>query len=393
MTRSSFALALVAAVVMAGASSHGTLAAADRPNLVGRWTLNRNLSHIPREVGFGMDLLSTAGSGSDSGGWTGGGGTGSAAMASFRESEDDAKRREQLVEEVRSPSPHLTIAQTETAVTITDERGRPRTFHPDGKEEAQALDQVPVATTTRWDGTHLEVRYKVEKNRELHYSYSRTLDPPQLVVQVKVIERGGHDVVTCVYEPTSANEPASPVRVAPPEVPRTVGAAPAGTIRASDLDAPGHAASPSRATAPVVAQGPDADLKGLTTLGVVVEDLSSQAAACGLSQAPIEAAVSKSLSDSGFKVLRNSDEDTYVYVQIITTNAPDGLCVSRYDAFLYTHTTATLSYQATPVLVQVLLLHEGGMVGGSPGTHSDTVIRNVKQYVDEVATRIRGTRR
>ena len=54
------------------------------------------------------------------------------------------------------------------------------------------------------------------------------------------------------------------------------------------------------------------------------------------------------------RVLRNSDKDTYVYV--ITTSLSTGLCVSQYDAFLYTHTTAKLSYQETPVLVQVSLL-------------------------------------
>lgn len=145
--------------------------------------------------------------------------------------------------------------------------------------------------------------------------------------------------------------------------------------------------------APGVAQGPDAELKGLTNLGVVVEDLSAQASACGLSQAPIEAAVSKSLSDAGFKVRRNSDEDTYVYVHIITVSVSAGLCVSRYDAFLYTYTTATLSYQATPVLVQVSLLHKGGISGGAAGVHADAVVRSVKQYVDEFAAQIRGANR
>jgi len=152
-------------------------------------------------------------------------------------------------------------------------------------------------------------------------------------------------------------------------------------------------ASPGQAVAPVRAPGPDAELKGLTGLGVVVEELSSQAAACGLSQAPIEAAVSKSLSDAGFKVLRNADEDTYVYVQIMTTSVSAGLCVSRYDAFLYTYATTTLSYQATPVLVQVSLLHKGGLAGGAPATHAEAVVRNVKQYADEFAARIRGANR
>jgi len=386
MTRTSVAAMVVAAVAL-GWAPRGTPAAPDQSSLAGKWTLNRTLSQIPREVGFGMDLLSNAGRSSDSGGRGGGGGTGSPAMVSFHESADDAKRREQLTDEVTSPSSHLTIAQTETAVTITDERGRSRTFHPDGKEEAAALDQVPVVTTARWDGSRLEVRYQVERNRELRYSYARTLDPPQLTVQVRFIERGGHDIVTLVYEPTRANEPALPDRAAPPSVPQATPAAPSAATRPSD---PAKAAGPA---SPAGVPRPGAEFRGLTTLGVVVEDLSPQAAACGLTRAPIEAAVSKILSDAGFKVVRDSDEDTYIYVHIMTTNASAALCVSRYDTFLYTHTTATLPYQSTPVLVQVSLLHEGGISGGAPGAHADTVVRNVKQHVDTFVARIRTANR
>jgi hypothetical protein len=152
-------------------------------------------------------------------------------------------------------------------------------------------------------------------------------------------------------------------------------------------------ASPGQAGTPARASGPDPELRGLAALGIVVEELSSQAAACGLNQAAIEAAAAKSLSDAGFKVLRNADEDTYVYVQVMTTSASSGLCVSRYDVFLYTFANATLSYQVAPLLVQVSLLHKGGLTGGAPATHGEAVTRNVKQYVDEFASRIRTASR
>lgn len=136
-------------------------------------------------------------------------------------------------------------------------------------------------------------------------------------------------------------------------------------------------------------QRPDAELKGLTKLGVVVEDLSPQAASCGLSQTALETAISKRLSESGFSVLGRSDEDTYVYVNVITTSLATGLCVSRYDAFLYTHTTARLSYQQTPVLVQVSLLHQGGIAGSASAGHAEGVLRGVQGYIDQFAARIR----
>lgn len=392
MTRNSVAATVVAAMIL-GAPAHGTLAAPDPSGLTGRWTLNRSLSQIPREVGFGMDLRSVAGSGAEAAGAAAGEAAALAGIASLPESQDDATRRERLVDEVRNPSPRLTIAQTETAVTITDDRGRSRTFHADGKEESQPIDEVPVATTTRWDGTRLEVRYVVERNRELRYTYSAAPDPARLVVNVKFIGRGGNDTVTLVYEPTRVSEPALPERATPPDALRAPLAPPPALTRPPDLVPAAGQPAPGRQAAPIGAQGPDAELKGLTTLGVVVEDLSPQAATCGLSQAPIETAVSKSFSDAGFKVIRDADDDTYVYIHINTTSVSAGLCVSRYDVFLYTHTTATLSYQATPVLVQVSLLHKGGLAGGAPSVHGDTVVRNVKQYADEFAGRIRSASR
>lgn len=233
---------------------------ADGPGLTGRWTLNKSLSQIPPEVGFGMDLAAGAGASSDAGDRSGGGGGGAAVanMVLFRESADDSKRRDQLVEDVRTPSTHLTIAQADTTVTIVADRGLPRTFHGDGRTESIALDDVSVMTTSKWDGARLEVRYRVEQNRELRYTYSRTADPPRLSVQVRFIERGDRLTATFVYEPAKPNEPAA----APPPTM----AAPGGlsglppAVRAPGLNPPVAAAAPpapvSAATRPVGAPRP-----------------------------------------------------------------------------------------------------------------------------------------
>jgi hypothetical protein len=76
-------------------------------------------------------------------------------------------------------------------------------------------------------------------------------------------------------------------------------------------------------------------------------------------------------------------------VDILTSTVSTGVCVSRYDVFLYSHTTATLSYQRTPALVQVSLLHKGGIAGGAPAAHADGVMRGIKENVDQFAARIR----
>jgi hypothetical protein len=142
--------------------------------------------------------------------------------------------------------------------------------------------------------------------------------------------------------------------------------------------------------APLGAIKPDAELKGITRLGVVVDGIESAAAACGLKQDAIEALVSKSLTDVGLKVARNADEDTYVYVNINTTRMATGFCVSRYDAILYSYTTAKLSYSDTPLLVQVSLLRNGGLSGGAAAAHAEGVVQALKQYVDQFAARIRN---
>jgi hypothetical protein len=388
MTRSGAAALVIAAAVLIPAGDR-RLAAADASGLSGRWTLNRGLSQIPREVGFGMDIAAAAAgaSGADD---RMGGGSAVSGMLSFRESVDDAKRRDLLVEEVQTPPPHLTIVETDTAVTITNEQGQSRTFHPYGKSEYQTLDQVSVLTTSRWDGPRLDVRYRVEQNRELHYTYSRVADPPQLVVEIRLVERNGHQVVTLVYEPAKPNETVAPAPAASKAAPAAPVAPPSAT-RPPGPDTPSAAPAPvSPAMRPVGAIVPDAELKGLATLGVVVEGLGQEAAACGLSQAPLEALVSKSLGDAGFKTTHNPDEDSYVDLRVMTTATPAGLCVSSYDVYLYTHTSATLPYQTGPALVLVELVHTGGMTGGSAKTHGEALARSVKQRVDEVASRIRA---
>jgi hypothetical protein len=138
------------------------------------------------------------------------------------------------------------------------------------------------------------------------------------------------------------------------------------------------------------AQRPDAELKGITTVGVVVESMGSQALSCGFSPDTFEKAVATILTDGGLKVVRNSDEDTYFYLKVTSLSVPGGVCVSRFDVTLFTHTTTKLAYQDQPVLVQVSLLHAGGLSGGGVPGHADNVLKSVRQTVDQFATRIRA---
>ena len=386
MTRSA-PLAVVVTIAVAGLTV-GRAAPAERtPILSGQWTLNKDMSSLARDVGFGADLVGGAvNSGPDvNGGNPGGRGRGEppvstsglGAFLSRRESQDDAKRARLLTDEAKDPPAQLKITETATTVTIADNENHSRTFRTDGKEQIFMLDDVPVSVTSKWDSRRLLIVYQVAEDRELRYAYSVTPNPTRLTIDVQFVEKKGRDAVRRVYDPLAAATAAPPAPAAAPAPPPPTAARP-----------PASAAQPAQ---PAFSQERDAELKGITNIGLLVEDVGSAGGACGLKQDALEAAASQSLSDAGFTVRRNSDEDTYMYVQVLTTSVTSAnLCVSRYDVFVYTHTTAKLSYQQAPVLVLVSLLHKGGIAGGAPATHTDAVLKGVKQYADQFATRIRG---
>jgi hypothetical protein len=138
---------------------------------------------------------------------------------------------------------------------------------------------------------------------------------------------------------------------------------------------------------PACAQRPDAELKGITTVGVLVEEFGPAAATCGFSRDTFEKALAKSLTDAGLKVVPHKNEDTYLDVRVETLSVQPGVCVSRFDTTLYTSTTATLSYQAQPVTVRVSL------AGGGVNGHAANVLRGVQQHVEQFISRIHAANR
>ena len=379
--RRSVALLVVLTAAAGGGLWPSSVRAQNASPLGGVWTLNRSMSELPREIGFNPAWMTAAAAGDQNasgssgrgrrGSSGGGGGRGAAAPFSGRqESYDDARRVQLLTDEARNPPARLTIVDTPAAVTITNELGQSRTLHPDGRQESIEIQGIVFGVTARRDGEQLIAVYRVEQNREIRYAYSSTANPARLIVELQFLEHGAGDKARRVYEAGDAIQTAAPAA-----------AAPAGA-------APGTGSSGAKAPE-TFDQRPGAELKGLSSLGVLVEDLSAQAVACGLNRDAIESALSKRLTDGGLTVRRNSDDDTYVYVNIQTTSLPNGACASRYDAFLYTHATAKLSYRDQPVLVQVSLMHRGGIGSGAPATHQGAVVRGLENYIDLFVTQIR----
>lgn len=395
----SAAILLVTAGV-AAMSGQGKPAAPAPVDLDGTWTLNRGLSQFPRDLGFGMDVIGGGKTTMTDPGRGGGGQSVSPGLAANRPaSREEAENSRQLVNEVRNPPERLTITSSAATIVVTNEGGRARTYYPDGREAFTDLDTAPVATVSRWEGSRLVIRFKVEPGREVRYTVSRKADPPQLVIQADLLERGGRDSVVRIYDLAGAESPAPAASAAPdraaPQAPPVL-ALPSQRTGAglpppaqTDAGRPGMPAVPAAAAPANLDQRPGAELKGLLALGVVVEDLGPEAVACGLKQATIESAVSKSLSGAGLKVIRETDEDTYLYVHVVTTATAAGYCYSRYDAYVYSNTAATLSYGSRPALVQVSLMHKGGLTGSGTKGHGEAVTRTITQYVDQFAAQIR----
>jgi hypothetical protein len=386
MTRSRFIAVclLLAAAVGAPAS----LSAQNPMQLAGAWTLNRQLSQFPTNIGFSADFLGALGPGAGPvGGGRRGGGGGGGNRGGFngprvvRETEADSQRLSTLTDEVRNPFDHLTIAVTATDVTITPDRAPARMLHTDGRDDTVSLGRVTSDANTTWDAGRLVVVYKAGTGRQLRYVYSLNANPMQLIVDVEFVERGGGDKVRRVYDPTVASD----TKAAPAAAP-----APAPTAATAASAAPAVPAAPAAREIAPIDQRPDAALKGLTKLGLVLEDLSGDAVACGLKQDALETTVSKHLSDAGFRVVRHSDDDTYMYVNINTAKVSTGLCVSRYDVTIYSHAAAKLPHTESPVLLQVELLHKGGIAGGAPDAHANGVTKSLIEFVDQFSTRIRN---
>ena len=215
-------VAAAAACALCGAMAVAARGAA-RPDFSGTWTLNRELSAFPREVGFDPDWQDSGSSGQSGSGRSGGGGggrgggrgsrtssgggggSGRLSPTAHQESEEDSRKIKELVEVVKTPSARLTITQTDPAMIIVDDRDRRQTFHIGGKEDTIDLEAGPIGAITKWEDAQLVIRYLVEKDRELRYRYSREPGTSRLVVEVQFADHGRGELIKRVYDVAPPN--------------------------------------------------------------------------------------------------------------------------------------------------------------------------------------------
>jgi hypothetical protein len=222
------------------------------------------------------------------------------------------------------------------------------------------------------------VIYNVETGRQLRYTYAPSDDRTRLLVNIRFLERGREeDEVRLTYEPLGATDHAidSGVPASPP---------PASGSSPASPGVPAAASAPARPRA----LPPGSELRGLTSIATVVEDLNAESRACGLDQEKIKSSIAHILADAGFKGDRFGNEDAYVLLSVVTSRFPNGTCVSRYDASLMTQADATLPYVKGLASVQVQLLHEGGMAGSAPAAHAsavmDALAKSATSFVSQI---------
>lgn len=389
--RTACSLLLAAVASTAAAQTPAAPPPASPPNLTGAWALNPALTQQPSEIGFSPDWARGGAGGERGGGSGSGGGRGrrggsgsSAATPTFaRESADDSTRVQQLTGEARTPPAHITIIQKADAVSIADDQGHSRTFRTDGHLEELTLGTVALPTTSRWDAGSLVIVYEVEQSRQLRYTFTPSANPTRLIVSIRFLDHGHEgDEVRLTYEPPDAHT-------------REVLSSPSATVPASPASPSGSAAlpplpygDPTAARPPVLPAG--SELRGLTIVGTVVDELGTQATACGLDQAKIKASIARILADAGFKTKPYHDEQTYVVINVSTSKLSDGLCVSRYDASLVSEADVTVPNAKGPVSLPVPLLHEGGMAGGSAAAHAASVMDGLAKSVNTFISQIRA---
>ena len=287
--------------------------------------------------------------------------------------------------EARTPPEHITIVQKPGAVSIADDQGHSRTFHPNGQLEDLTIGTVDLPTIARWDAGALVISFDVASGRQLRYTFTPASRPTRLLVDIRFIQSGheGDDVKLTYETPDEHDRDVLSGTPLPPSPPSA--ASPAAGAAPAVPDAAAPTPSPRAGVLP-----PGSELRGLATIAVEVGDLSAQSTACGLDQGKIKSSVSQILTDAGYKAPIGR-EDAYVLVSIATSKLPDGACISRYDASLVSHADASFPYlKGTVSAVEIQLLHEGGMAGGSPSAHASAVMDALAKSVGHFVSQIRA---
>jgi hypothetical protein len=181
---------------------------AEKPSLVGAWTLNKDASDQGSDRNRGDDDRGRRqGGGYGRGGGFGrrggyggaGGGYGRGGGGAAVDPEQMARMRDAM-RDIMNPPDRMTITQTDTMVILTTRDGRTTRLSPDGQKVKD--DNTKIERKTKWDGGKLVSEISGAGPGKITQSYA--VDPEHhqlhLTVQTEAGRSGQARTMTYVYD-------------------------------------------------------------------------------------------------------------------------------------------------------------------------------------------------
>ena len=185
-------------------------AQADKPSLVGAWTLNKDLSDKPPDRsdsprgnrggngGGGGGRHRGGGGGFGGGGF--GGGYGGRGGGQPQMDPETAQRVRDAVRDITNPPEKITVTQTDSMVVITTADGRTTRLSPDGKKIKD--ENTGIERKTKWDTGKLVTEISGPNGIKVTQTYALNpeLHQLRLTTQVEGARGGQARTISTVYD-------------------------------------------------------------------------------------------------------------------------------------------------------------------------------------------------
>jgi hypothetical protein len=132
----------------------------------------------------------------------------------------------------------------------------------------------------------------------------------------------------------------------------------------------------------------NADLTGIRTVEMLIEEPSDEAQRCGITKVGLQTALAGPLLDTKVRVVPSAG-DAIAYLNTVTMHLESrDACVTHIQIQLRTYGRAQTRFNAIPTSV-IELWTEGHLHFSSPTDHSRRVLETVKEMSHALATQIR----
>jgi len=125
---------------------------------------------------------------------------------------------------------------------------------------------------------------------------------------------------------------------------------------------------------------PAGNLQGVTSVSLLIEELSSAAVPCGVTSRDISEAFKFSVSDSRLVVAPQTDLDALTYYVNVQTVHQSVRCISYIRMDVYTNQYVSVRPGSPKVYATIVLWGVGSLLGGPSSTHG----KQVKDEVEEL---------